>query len=96
MPCIVLYSGECDGYRQEVSFLERPDVWYAVPLLDLEEIRTMKDAQKKHQAFKERARLAYTYKEVMATEEEIEYRYVRAEDKSLDLPPCADAATGAE
>ena len=92
MPWIVLYGDECDGYRQKVSFLERPDVYYAVPLLDMEEIKSIKDPKSKESAFKERGRLAYTYWEMRATDDEIEYRYQRAQDKTLDLPPRTEIA----
>lgn len=92
MPWICLYGDECDGYRQKVSFLERPDIYYAVPLLDMEDIKAIKDPKSKEAAFKDRARLAYTFWEMVATEEDIEYRYQRAEDKSLDLPPRTEIA----
>lgn len=92
MPWLVLYNGEADGYRQKVSFLERPDIYYAVPLLDMEDIKTIKDDKARDAAFKSRGRLAYTYWEMKAVEDEVEYRYKRTEDKSLDLPPQTDSA----
>jgi hypothetical protein len=93
MPVLVLYGGECDGYRRAVTFLEKPDIYYAVPMLDLEFVSQIKDAHTKEAAFKARQRLAYAFWEVEAGEEDTEYRYKRIVDQTQDLPPKTDTAS---
>jgi len=88
MPRIHLYGGECDGYWQRVPFSQRPDIFYAVPLADMAEIKnTVRGPLAKEVALRRAQRLAYTFQRVQVGEEEMEYRYERSEqqDKALDL-----------
>jgi hypothetical protein len=88
VPVIHLYGGECDGYRQKVRFTTRPEVFYAVPLLDMERIRkTVKPTVARETAIEEARRLAYTFKKIQVGGDDVEYRYERApdQDKLEDL-----------
>jgi hypothetical protein len=84
VPTLHLFGGEMDGYRQQVEFLTRPDIFYAVPLLEMEDIKKLRNPASRQHAIKTRGRLAYKFWQVSATEEAIEYRYQRVPD--MDPP----------
>lgn len=89
MPTIRLYGGECDGYGQKVPFTDRPDVFYAVPLVEMEEIKkTIKTPLGKQVAIEKARRLAYTFQRIRAVGEELEYCYKRCaeKDRPVDSP----------
>jgi hypothetical protein len=82
MPTIRLYGGECDGLGQKVPFTERPDIFYAVPLLVMEEIKKSAiSALQKQVATDKARRLAYKFEKIRAVDKELEYCYRRCAEK---------------
>jgi hypothetical protein len=95
MPWIHLYGGECDGFAQKVPFSERPDVFYAVPLLEMAEIKkTVRSPLAKKVATEKARKLAYEFQKSRLIDSEIEYCYKRCaeKDKPVETPssPCID------
>lgn len=90
MPTIRLYGGECDGFGQKVPFTERPDVFYAVPLLAMEEIKkTIKSPLAKQVAIEKSRRLAYTFQRIRTVDKELEYCYRRCAEKDKPVDDTA-------
>jgi hypothetical protein len=87
MPTIRLYGGECDGYGQKVPFTERPDIFYAVPLAEMESIKkTIKSPLAKQVAIERAKRLAYVFHRTRKSDDGLEYCYQRCaeKDKTID------------
>ena len=87
-----LFGGECDGHVVTVSKADRPDVFYAVPLLDNDKIRLAKSKEAKLAVRDRLAVLAYEYdgEEHKTEDGAAEYRYQRcpARDKApAEEPP---------
>ena len=87
VPTVHLIGGECDGYRQKVTMVDRPETFYVPSLNDLDQIKGIRDPATKVAAFKDLGRLAYAFETVLATEKDIEYRYRRCAER--DLPKTA-------
>lgn len=87
---IRLYGGECDGFGQKVAFNEAPELYYAAPLLEMEEIRkTIKNPLAKQAAIEKARTLAYRFEEIkvfdgngMANGMEYCYKRCAADDKT--------------
>jgi hypothetical protein len=77
MPWVRLYGGELDGWREEVAWTDSPDIFYVVPLADIVDIDSIKNEKARAAAYKAYARLAYSFKSVMATESGVEFCYHR-------------------
>jgi hypothetical protein len=89
MARICLYGGECDGYEEEtnVTTHSRPEVFYAVPLLDMGEIKILKDPASKMAMKTALSTLAYAFKDyVPHSEHGLVYRYLRCAEKDKDSP----------
>lgn len=86
MPKIRLYMGECDGYQEACAY-DKPDVYYAVPLVIASEISKMKDPVAKGMAIKTHSRLAYVFDQVKISDDEgmvFCYRRAVEQDKAAD------------
>ena len=86
MAVLHLFNGECDGHTVMISHADRPDVFYAVPLLDNEIIRNTKGKEAKLAVRDSLAILAYEYRddgEHRTVDGALEFRYYRcaAKDK---------------
>ncbi len=92
MPYIHLFYGEADGFRERITFTERPDVYFAVPIAEYELIKGVKDNIARMAAFESHRRLAYRFNRCISTEDFLEFQYVR--DEELDKPPVIPAASG--
>jgi hypothetical protein len=95
MPMIRLFGGECDGGGQKVPFSERPDTYYAVPLMVAAEIeKTVRSPLAKKVAIEKARVLAYTFQKSRLIDSEIEYCYSRCVEKDRLVeepsPPCND------
>lgn len=89
MPKIRLYGGECDGGGEPCA-LNRPDVYYAVPLAIASEIAKLKDPIAKETAYKTNARLAYVFDEVKTFPEEgMVFCYKRCAEQDKTSDPAA-------
>jgi hypothetical protein len=93
MPQVHLVGGECDGYRQATTWLDRPDIFYVPSLADLEEIKSIKDHVAKATRFKERSLLAYEFLQATIGETEIEFRYTRCQSRDRDQTSKTDPAS---
>jgi hypothetical protein len=86
MPTIRLYGGECDGYGQKVTFTERPDIFYAVPLMVMEEIKkNVRTPLAKRSAMEKARCLAYAFEKIRSADDEIEYCYRRCAEKDKSV-----------
>ena len=95
MSWIVLLAGECDGHRQPAVFDDRngrPDVFYAVPLADLDDIKKISDPMAREAAYKSYGKLAYVFSHCMASKDGLLYHYRRADPRRGD-PADKDGAT---
>lgn len=80
MPHIALYGGEQDGQLiPDANPKSRPDVYYAVPLLEDSRLKEIRGQLKKNQFREKHGVLAYKFdKEVMREGIGLEYQYIRA------------------
>jgi hypothetical protein len=77
MPHIALYGGEQDG-QLIPDAKKRPDVYYAVPLVDDEKLKRVRGQNKKNELRERLGVLAYKFeKEVMREGIGLEFVYVR-------------------
>jgi hypothetical protein len=88
MPHIALYGGEQDGQLiPDASTKERPEIYYAVPLVDDDKVKAVRGQQKKNQLREKLGVLAYKFdKEVMREGIGKEYVYVRAPQLDKKAP----------
>lgn len=93
MAVLHLFGGECDGHIVMISQGDRPDVFFAVPLLDNERIREAKGKEAKLAIRDRLATLAYEYvddgQQHRTAEGVPEHRYLRCpgKDRVTDTPP---------
>jgi hypothetical protein len=80
MPHIALYGGEQDGQLiPDASAKTRPEIYYAVPLVDDDKLKRVRGQNKKNELRERLGVLAYKFqKEVMREGIGNEYVYVRA------------------
>jgi hypothetical protein len=91
MPYIHLFYGECDGARERLTWTERPEVHFAVPIAEYEFIKAIKDNMARMAAVESRRRLAYKFFRCVSTADSLEFQYTRCAE--LDKPPVIPAAT---
>jgi hypothetical protein len=83
-------GGECDGHTVMISHGDRPEVFYAVPLLDNEKIRATKGKEAKLAVRDRLAILAYEYRddgEHRTEDGSLEFRYYRCPEKDKGVSP---------
>jgi len=84
MAVLHLFGGECDGHVIMIGKNDRPEILYAVPLLDNEKIREAKSKEEKLAARDRLATLAYELVddgERRTVEGALEFRYQRCPEK---------------
>jgi hypothetical protein len=83
MPQIQLIGGELDGMELAIASVHpRPDIYYAVPLLDEAVVRATKGSKARATLRRKLGILAYTY-DCTVRKEKVgwEYQYVRCPEK---------------
>ena len=78
MPELQLVGGEQDGHTVRVATSNCPEVFYAVPLADVEKIRAASGNLNRLILRDKLARLAYRFDKILSIEGRVELRYVRA------------------
>lgn len=96
MPQIQLIGGELDGLELPIpSVTPRPDVYYAVPLVDEPLVRETKGSKARAAMRRKLAVLAYVYDRTVRKDKVgWEYQYMRAPEHDK-VAPCDDAAQDA-
>ena len=80
---MVLMMGEKDGLEITISPEDRPDIYYAVPNLDMEKIKSTHGNEAKRELRDRLAVLAYKFDPLTSTEERPVMRRNAALDKVL-------------
>lgn len=78
MPELQLMGGEQDGHTVTVATSNCPEVFYAVPLADVEKIRAANGNLNRLILRDKLATLAYRFDKIHAIDGRVELRYVRA------------------
>ena len=78
MPELQLVGGEQDVHTVRVATSNCPEVFYAVPLADVEKIRAASGNLNRLILRDKLARLAYRFDKILSIEGRVELRYVRA------------------
>lgn len=78
MPELQLVGGEQDGHKVTVATSNCPEVFYAVPLADVEKIRAVRGNLNRLILRDRLAILAYRFDKIHAVDGRVELRYVRA------------------
>jgi hypothetical protein len=88
MPQIQLVGGELDGMELSIaSVTPRPDIYYAVPLLDEAVVRATKGSKARATLRRKLGILAYVYDSTVRKEKVgWEYQYIRCPDKDRAAP----------
>lgn len=87
MPHIALFGGEQDGQLIPDVPKERPEIYYAVPLVDDSKLKEVRGQQKKNQLREKLGVLAYRFeKEIMREGIGKEFVYVRAPQLDKKAP----------
>lgn len=96
MPQIQLIGGELDGLELTIPSMQtRPDIYYAVPLIDEPLVRATKGTKAKAALRRKLSVLAYTYNRTVRKDRVgWEYQYLRCPQKDRTAPP-ADATQDA-
>lgn len=83
MPQIQLVGGELDGMEMSIaSVTPRPDIYYAVPLLDEAVVRATKGSKARASLRRKLGVLAYAYNKTVRKEKVgWEYQYVRCPER---------------
>ena len=92
MPQIQLINGELDGLLMSISSVTpRPDMYYAVPLLDEPPVRETKGTKARAAIRQKLGTLAYAYNRTVRKDiVGVEYQYVRCPEQDKIAP--VDAA----
>jgi hypothetical protein len=91
MPQIVLFGGECDGHTVPNCGVDRPDVFYAVPLVEEPKVKAIRGKVKRKELQEKLGRLAYKFHRVVSKQGiGLEFQYERAPE--LDKPTEAPVA----
>lgn len=89
MPQLVCFGGECDGLTIPNCGVDRPDVYYAVPLEEEPRVKAIRGKVKRAQLRDSLATLAYRFTRVVSKENVgLEFHYTRAPelDKVIETP----------
>lgn len=78
MPDLQLVGGEQDGHTVRVATSNCPEVFYAVPLADVEKIRAAVGNLNRLILRDKLACLAYRFDKIVAVDGHVELRYLRA------------------
>jgi hypothetical protein len=84
MPDLQLVGGEQDGHTVKVATSNMPEVFYAVPLADVEKIRSAHGNLNRLILRDKLARLAYRFDKIISIDGHVELRYVRAPEKDKE------------
>lgn len=77
MPELQLMGGEQDGHTVMVATSNCPEVFYAVPLADVQKIRAVQNSLDRLILRDKLAVLAYRFDKIVAIDGRVELRYVR-------------------
>lgn len=98
MPQIQLVGGELDGLETSIaSVTPRPDMYYAVPLIDEPLVRATKGSKARATMRQKLGTLAYAYNRTVRKERVgWEYQYVRCpeQDKTAPVDAAQDGSDG--
>lgn len=79
---VVLYGGECDGLVHELEAEDKPEVYFAVPLLVREKIQqTVRSPIARGVAYSKSKTLAYVFDKARYIDDELIYCYLRSPDR---------------